>query len=497
MQARARQAQGAERPALASASAGAPAQRRAGALLALLCLGLTACGERAAAPQAEQLFDLPVAFGDDGAAAVPERWWLAFDDVRLHGYIDRALAGNFDLASAWQRLRAAAATARSQGAARWPQLDAEALAAAQSDDQRGRDRAGDEELRLGLAASFEVDLWGRLDALAEAEARRAAATAADYRTAAISLSAEVARRWYDLLEQRLQAALLERQMATNERILGLLRQRFAAGQLRQADLLRQEQLLEATRAERHRLGGELATARHALALLLGQPPQGWRVADWPDDFPVLPPLPRTGLPAELVERRPDVQAARHTVAATNRELAAAISDRYPRLTLTAELSTTSADSAELFDNWLARIAANLLAPLFDGGARQARVEQRRAEETAAFYAYGQTVLAAFAEVEDTLASEAALDRRLASLHRQLELASQARARLRADFRTGVGSYLDVLTALRDEQEIERRLLTGRRERIANRIALYRALAGGFATPRERTEAPIAEGGPQR
>jgi NodT family efflux transporter outer membrane factor (OMF) lipoprotein len=434
-------------------------------------VSLTGCAPRTA--KVSVPVEPPQSFSESGAVEPPVRWWTAFDDPRLNGLVERALQSNFDLESAWQRLRQARAVIEREAAALYPELDAEGEAAAREPEFDESER-----LRLGLASVYEVDLWGRIRSRADAERFRARATLADYRTAALSLSAEVARTWFQLLEARSQRNLLEEQVRTNEKVLQLLRVRFGSGQIRAVDILRQRQLVEATREQRIAAESRIGVLEHLLAVLLGRAPQeGVEAAG--SALPELPARPATGLPVELIRRRPDIVRAYNLLQAADRDLAAAISNQYPRLTLTASLSTGGEDAAELFDEWARSFAGSLVAPLIDGGRRDAEVDRTEALKQQRLYEYGQATLTAFQEVENALVQEQKQAERIDSLEQQVRLASRAYDQLRVEYFNGVSDYIDVLTALTDAQELRRDLLSARLSLLEFRIALYRALAGGF------------------
>ena len=422
--------------------------------------------------------DIPDEFSVSGTRKVPDRWWTAFEDEGVNSLVDQALASNFNLKTAWTRLREARAIVERESSRLYPHLDG----LIQGEISRG-DSGVDERLRLGLTSDYEVDLWGRIESSVEAERYRARATLADYRTAALSLSAEVVRTWYQLVEAHNQYDLLTDQIETNQKVLSLLKTRFGSGQIRQADILRQEQLVESTREQRLATESRMQVLEHQLAVLLGKaPPEEVRYTR--GDLPDLPPLPKTGLPAELVRRRPDVVSAFHGVRAADSDLAVAISNQYPRLTLTASLSTTESDSSNLFDEWARSFAGDLVAPLLDAGQREAEVGRTRAVKMQRLYEYGQTILTAFQEVEDALIQEKKQHQRIRSLEMQVRLANETYKRLKYEYFNGAGDYIDVLTALTDEQRLRRDLLSARLALLEFRIALYRALAGGFKTSRE-------------
>lgn len=420
----------------------------------------------------------PGSFGTSGTAVVPDRWWEVFASPGLSERVEMALGGNFSLEATWFRLQEARASARREESALLPTLDGLV------DGEIVREpRFDDEILGLGLAAGYEVDLWGRIGALADAEQFRAEAELADYRAAALTLAAEVSRTWFAIAEATAQLDLLSEQIQANEQIRELIAARVASGLLRGVDLLRQEELLEATREEKIVADARRRTLTHRMAVLLGRPPEGGGAIPDAELVP-LPPLPVTGLPADLVRRRPDIERVRRLVLAADRELAAAMSARYPRLDLAAVLTTSTEGSSSLFEDWVRSFAAGLIQPLFDGGRRAADVDRTRALRDRRLAEYGQTVLESFQEVEDALVREEEQRRRLESLDRQEQLASRSVARLQTDYLNGVGNYLDVLAALTVEQRLRRDLLVAQLLLVEARIALYRALAGGFTTLRE-------------
>lgn len=421
-----------------------------------------------------------------GSFQVSDAWWESLEDDALNAAITTALENNFTLSSSFERLRAARALSRRQAANLWPEL--EAFGAGQANKARGpRAEASDSVLNAGLAASYEVDLWGRLNALRDAESLRAKAAQAFLETTALTLSADLGLTWYRLAGAEAQLRVLNEQLATNQTVLELLKERFNAGMIPSADVLRQRQLVEATREQVNEVEARIAVLIHLLATLQGRAPQdamapdGVRLID-------LPPAPEPGLPAELLQRRPDVREAFYQICAADAELAAAISDRYPRINLSASLETSDAGDWQLFDDWLASLAGQLVAPVIDGGARRAEVARRHASLSQQVADYGQTVLDAFREVEDALALAYHQGIKIERLEAQQKLADETYRQLSTRYRNGATDYLDVLDALQEQQSLERELITARQLQIEYRVALHRALAGGFVLPAHNEEA---------
>jgi outer membrane protein TolC len=296
----------------------------------------------------------------------------------------------------------------------------------------------DELLRLGLSAEYEVDLWGRIRSEADAARLRAQAGREAYHTAAVSLF---------------------------------------------ADVIRQDQLLESTREQAHIAKSAIGVFNHQLAVLLGRSFEK-NAGCQSSSLPGLPSLPETDVPSQLLSRRPDVREARRRLQAADKDLAAAQISRYPRLGITATASTTDQDPSELFSDWLRSVAANLVIPIVIGGRLRAEADAAEAVKYQRLYEYGQIVVEAFQEVEDALVQEEKQKDRVRSLRRQLDLAQQARRRLTDRYFNGAGNYIDVLSALTDEQQLRRDLLGARQQLLEYRVALYRALAGGFETRQE-------------
>ena len=421
---------------------------------------------------------LPKTFSQTGASAVPDQWWTAFGDEQLNGLTHQALRDNFSLQMAWDRLDQARALARAARADLSPSLTATAGAARTVTKTRGTNRAYATVFALGLSASYEVDLWGRVRSLREAARLDTAATREDLHAAAMTLTAEVASTWYQLIEQRAHLKLLDAQVRTSEDYLDIITLKFRRGQAPAADVLQQRQQLEAIRGKRVKVASDEETLRHRLAVLLGRAP-GTFTPPVGDELPPRPPLPESGLPAALMQRRPDVRAAYLRVHSADQRVAAAIADRFPKLSLTADADTTADTVRDLFDNWVAAVAANLVAPLLDGGARAAEVQRSRAAASEYFHGYGQAVLEAVEEVANAMTREARQQEYVESLRRQIKLSRQSTDQTRDNYTKGTMDFTRFLTTLIAHYELERTYVQARRELVQFRINLYKALGGGW------------------
>jgi len=419
----------------------------------------------------------PVAFSSSGEAVLDARWWLSFQDTHLNALMDQALVNNPGLLATYERLAQAQAVAKKDGAGQFPTLDGRAEA-----DRTTRRTAGvttsTNEFSVGATVGYEVDLWGRVRSTAQAARLDVRASEADLKAAGMTLSASVANAWYRLVEQQKQVDLLANQLAINEQIQELVNLRFKRGLVRAADVLRQRQFAEATRGQMALARSRKAVLAHQLAILLGQPPL-FGVADSMANLIDLPVLPHVGVPADLIQRRPDIQSAFFDVMAADKRVASAVADRFPRLSLSGQATSSDSRVGGLFEDWLFNFSANLVGPLIDGGRRRAEVARTKAIVNERLQVYGQVVLNSLAEVEDALIQEAEQTVYLESLAKQLVLSEQVIVRARDNYTSGGADYLRVLDALQTHQQLERTYLAAKRELIGYRVDLCRALGGGW------------------
>ena len=437
---------------------------------------------------------LPAQFSETGENQVATRWWEDLDDPPLSKLINSAITDNFTLLIARNRLFEAQAIARQAGAFLLPSLDVKGSGSTSRNHTQG---TSSNSLILGLAASYELDLWGRVRSLRDAAELNAIASKEDYHTAVISLTAEVAKSWYQLIEIHLQLDLLRNQRSTNSKVLDLISVHFRAGQAGIADVLQQRQLVEAGTGDIAALQADKRVLEHQLVILLGKTP-GTISLPVPGNLPVLPPLPETGLPIDLLSTRPDIKSSYCRLRAADYNVAAAVADRLPRLSISAGISTTGERASDLFNNWISSLGANIFGPLIDGGRRKAEVDRTRAIAKQEFYRYGQTVIEAIGEVENNLIQEKEQRKIIASLETRLQLAADSIEHIGHRYRQGADDYQRVLLALLSHQGLQRTLLFNKLKLINYRIALYRALSGStpdLTASKTQTETPATQGSP--
>lgn len=428
--------------------------------------------------QTEAQFLAPDQFSKSGQGQLSDRWWLDFEDNQLNSLMLVALDRNFSLQAAFFRLQQAEATYRISTGNLLPNLSS----ANQFNSNRNRvnsNTSSNQDFSLGLTASYEVDLWGRISSLNEAAELDMFGSEMDLETASITLSSQVASTWYQLSEQRNRLQLLKQQYNINDKALEIIKLKFKTGKVGIEDVLQQQQLLESNQGEQARLLAEIDQSYHALNILIGEPPKS--TTHIPNAGTLFMPqkLPDTGIPAVLLQKRPDIKSAFYEVEAANARLAAAIAAQYPALSISASINSSSASTSDLFDDWFSNLAANLVTPLFDGGKLTAEVERQEAISKEKLNLYNQTMLTALSEVEDALSQEMQQRKYIKHVDNQLTLATQSMEQIKHRYLKGTENYQRVLTALVSMQNLQQTQLKARQTLINYRIELCRSLAGGW------------------
>ncbi len=439
----------------------------------------------------EQFSPLAEAGGESNAVqrlAVPDRWWQLLESDELDTLVETAFTNNLDLAAAAARLRQAHERMTIAGAAGRLQLNGRGGAEV---DKFGNTRGGinvertQESYSAGLSAAYELDIWGRISSAEKAAELVYEASAEQLNATALLISGEIARSWLQLKSVLLERELIREQIETSRKALELLKVRQRAALSAAVDVFQQESQVAAL----ERLLPQLAELRDDLQIqlnfLLGAPASAaLPVAVKSEPLPVLQAFPECGVPAELIANRPDIQAAWLNLQAQEWSVTARKADRLPALTLTGTLNFEADQTADLFKNWYANLAAGIVGPILDGGRRAAEVRLADALADENFVAYTDTVLQAIREVEQALAREQYRREYLDAVANEIRLNEKTLSESANRYRKGLMEYLNVLTALSNKQLSERRQLAAQSSLILNRMALYQALAGRWVVKDE-------------
>ncbi|MDJ0387753.1 efflux transporter outer membrane subunit [Roseomonas sp. E05] len=459
---------------------------RARAGWALLLLGaLAACGPR---PEPVLSGLAATARFRNADAASPAQWpdpdwWTRFDAPELDRLMTAAMAGNFDLAAATARVRQADAQLRIAGASLFPTVGVDAGAtqarSVASSSLAGRSR-NSTRYDATLSASYEVDFWGRIRSLTEAARQNLRASRFDVGTVLLTTEASIANTYFEVLAAREELRVQEQNLAAARRILEVIRQQVNFGTATGLDLAQQETVVAQLQAAIPSLRQTAEQGANALAVLTGQPPSALDLS--PDAFDRLRiPTAAPGQPADLLARRPDVQAAEASLAAANADVAAARAALLPAVTLSASGGVQSAMLGTLLrpESQFFSLVAGLAQTIFDGGALRGQVALSRAQAEELLVEYRRAIVTALQDVEDALVA-------LRETTAQEELRAEAAARAQraydiaeSQLRAGTITLITLLNTQQTLFSARVNLVQARLARLEAAVALFRALGGGW------------------
>ncbi|MBL8473492.1 MAG: efflux transporter outer membrane subunit [Rhodocyclaceae bacterium] len=413
-------------------------------------------------------------------------WWAAYGDADLDRLMPRVLTDNQDLRIAEAQYRIALATTDAARASLFPSLNGSlaatrSRAAASSNSNSGSTRSSSpaNTVNLGLTASWEPDLFGRLRLGVAVDRANAEAAAANRAAVMLAMQAQLAQNYFLLRTADAKQSLLAEEIEALDKSLLLTRNRYAAGVATRADVAQAETQLKSTTAQGVENRLTRAQLEHAIAVLLGVAPSALDLAAKPPLAVRLhiPPL----LPADLLERRPDVAAAERQVAAANAQMGIAQTAFFPKLTLSATLGQSASSFSQLFSAparyW--SLGPALAATLFDAGQREAAISGAQATHDQAVANYRKTVLVSLQEVEDNLAALRLLDEEIAVQQEAVSAAGVALKLTLNGYKAGTVSYLNVIAAQTAELSARQNLLTLQGRLRTAEVALVRALGGGW------------------
>jgi len=448
-------------------------------LLLAACVDLAPAYRRPDAPVAAAWPAAPASAAPAAAPGADDIGWRDFLlDDRLRQVVALALANNRDLRVAVATLEQSRAQYRVQQAARLPALGADATATR----SRSAGFTSDSySVNLGVSA-YELDFFGRVKNLSDAALQSYLASAEGARSTRLTLVADVATAWLTLAADSEQVALAEQTLASQTRSLELTRRMHELGAATGLTVAQAESGVESARVSAATARAQVAQDLNALTLLAGAPLAAELLPAQPlaQSAALLVELP-AGLPAQVLQRRPDVLSAEHSLQAAQWDIGAARAAFFPTIALTAGAGTASADLAGLFKRgsgaW--NFGPSLALPIFDGGTHRAELASARAARDIALATYEKSVQTAFREVADALAVRAALAERIAAQD-AVTRAGQTSLRLaEALFRHGGSGYLDVLEAQRTLYASQQAQISLRLAEQGNRITLYKVLGGGW------------------
>lgn len=414
------------------------------------------------------------------------KWWQIYNDPELNRLEDRIATHNVQLQQAYEAYQAARAQVAAVRASLYPVLSASSSIGRSrvsanrplaTPSSSGNTTSND--FFIGGQASWEPDFWGRIRRSIQAAHAGAQATAADMANVDLSLHAEMAADYFELRGLDAQQQLLAGTVSDMEHQLDLTEQRLKGGVATEADVALARTQLETTRAQLVDVGVARAQLEHAIGTLANFDITTFSVPPAPLDLP-LPKVP-TGVPSQLLERRPDIAAAERLADAANAQIGVAVSAFYPTITLSGAGGFQSTQPGAWIQgpSSLWSLGAQAAQLLFDAGQRHAFTEEARHNYLAQVAAYRNTVFQAFSDVEDQLSALRILEQEASVEGRAVAAAQNSFDVSNARYKGGVTSYLEVLTAEAALLQNRRAAIDVETRRFAASVGLVRALGGGW------------------
>ncbi|WP_269509546.1 efflux transporter outer membrane subunit [Burkholderia sp. IMCC1007] len=418
-------------------------------------------------------------------------WWTVYNDPQLDALIDKLNASNQTIAQSAAAYRQARALVTEARAAYFPTVG---LSASASRSRSGRASASSgtssnfgsggsisNSYSVGLDASWEPDLWGKVSRTVSAQRAGEAAAAAELANARLSQQALLAQTYFQLRTSDALQKLLDDTVKSYGESLKLTQNQYAQGVAARADVIQAQTQLQSAQAAAIENGVARAQYEHAIATLIGEPASTFSLP--PNPLTAEPPITPVDVPSAILERRPDVAAAERRAAAANEQIGVAISAFFPTLTLSASGGFESSVWSQLFTLparfWT--VGPQLAATLFDAGLRAAQTEAARATYDENVAAYRLAVLTAFQDVEDNLASQRILAQEVDVQRQAVDSAEHALAIVTNQYKAGTVAYLNVLTAQTTAFTAQQKLATISGQRMVSSVGLVKALGGGWNT----------------
>lgn len=424
-------------------------------------------------PQYKESKDWKIAEPRDGVNR--GAWWEIFGDTQLNALAEKVGKSNQNLRGAEAQYRRAQALVQSARSGLFPTVSGD-LSITRSGSGT---RAPATEYDLSARASWDIDLWGRVRREVESSEASALASAADLESVRLLVQSELVLNYLQLRVLDTQKKLLDESVAAFAKSLEMTQNRYKAGLAGRVDVAQAEAQVKSTQAQSIDTGVQRAQLEHAIAVLLGAAPSEFALPVAPIKV-AMPSIP-TGLPSELLERRPDIAAAERRVAAANAQIGVAQAAFFPSLTLSAAVGFGSSSFANWL-NWPSRfwsLGPALAQTIFDGGLRKSLSDQAIASYDATVATYRQTVLTAFQDVEDNLAALRILEQEAKVQEEAVNAARQSVELTLNQYKAGIVSFLNVVTVQNTLLGNERTALSLLGRRLTAAAQLVRALGGGW------------------
>ena len=402
---------------------------------------------------------------------IRDKWWEAFGDSELNAFVELVLRESPTLQSAYLRLIDSEMALKQNDGSFYPSVTLNAGVGGNGEVYS--DPSAKPSYNLGLSASYEIDIWGKVRAQQHISELSLLSVQDSAESAAITLVGTVVTEWFNIKYYRDRKALIERLLALSEEYYDLVQEYYRYGQTNGMDVLEQRQQIETLRSTIRELDVNIRLSQHALEILAGNKAKPEVNGSLPEDVDMGGTLDVEA----LLENRPDIRSARRSAEQADAQVVVALADRLPTLRLSASLSYRSASIVDLFKTLLWDVGASLSAPLFDGFKKSQAIDRAKVSYLIQSFSYAVTVMNAISEVEKAILTLKLREELLVDARSQLERQQEILEISRSYFTGGTMEYNRVLSALRNLISASQSELDARRNLINAQITLYKSMGG--------------------
>ncbi len=452
-------------------------------------------------PERSVMESIPKVYNDQNNIKftnISNHWWKSFNKPELTKLIEKSFESNFTIQKAFYRLKQLNAISSGVDANLYPTVNFKSNASRTRSRthvitaKNDRVYATAKNFAIGLTANYEFDLWGKLYSARKAELSNVIASEYDLQAAKLMISAQIAEKYFMLLEQNHLLNLQLEQLKTNELLYKLAIKRFKKATVTRLDILQRLQAINIIKKRIPRYNSKIENLKRDIRLLLGEDSQyELKLKDF--ELPKIADKPILGLPAQLLEQRPDIQSAWNKLTSADYSVNVSKANRLPTLAISSGIEYKSNKIEFLVNNWVGSIAAGVTAPIIDGGARSAEVEKKEAVASEKMLIYKETVLQAIKEVEDALTNEEKQTEYINALKNQIANAKNILSLTKRRYLLGQVDYVPVLLAISNLGDLNIELIQQEQIFISHRISLFKALGGAWEAKCKMTkDVPLAK-----
>jgi outer membrane protein, multidrug efflux system len=453
-----------------------------------LCFFINSCamvGPEHSAPEMESAKKFK-GFNPDYSSRISKSWWRTFGDSQLNSLMADLEKGNFDLRAAEGRRNQAYAALGIDRSMLYPQISSNASASRNRSTESDRDivpggmRTYYNDYRVSMSLGYEIDLWGRVRRIVEAGQANVSAAEISVDQVKLSLQAQLASSYFALRFIDSESAVLEQALTTRQESLNLARELLKAGRSSEVDVARAEAELARAKAQLVSIQSPRASLENAVAVLSGKNASNFSVPKKP--FNQNAPSVSAGTPIELLGRRPDVFIAERKLAASSAEIGIATAQFYPKISLIGSSGFSSIKSSDFlqYSSSEFAIGPEIELPVFEGWKNKSTLALAKANHEEALANYQQTVLVAFADVENALAARRSAINEISAHQESVNASNKSFELSNTRYREGFSSYIEVIDSQREMLDAQLSEVQARGRSFAATVQLMQALGGGFS-----------------